>query len=414
MSTPRDDNVKCGILSIQIDANSRAPVHRRSSALKDRRDEDTSSKTTSCSGTSSPISHISFRAVGEPDGAPLLRCSPRGTAHKRAIADEWEISEEAEHSRRKVSNRVRAKIGKARRVIAKEIDERREIRNLLQRCRNDDLSSRVLHIDSAPCKRKRSTSDPTTPTSTDGSDTQPLCADLPDLSPNVSRIVSRTSRASSINSIFSVTPRRKSSTPTTPGSDKDPSPRTPLRQRRISRPLELDPQFQASQLPPLPENERSESVSPAKPTFRTPDWAPPTQDDCIACEIVRTITRQTIPAAATGNGKETEKASCKTRTFRKMSDARGYDMFEQIQDTDAKGRKKVLLQWGQGIDDIIPPQPNHQPVDGALKARLSSRFEGLGRKAKNLKARAWNKVRGLNEALYFSPYMRIKPTGSEA
>ena len=400
MSTLRTETVKCGIMSIQIDANSRAPLHRRSSALKDYRDENTDHKSISCSDTSSPTSHISFRETGE-NGAPLSRCSQRGTAHRRAVADELEIWDEAEQSRKKrLRNRVRTTVSKARKVITEEIEERREIRSLLQRCRNDSLSSRIIDIDGAPCKRQRGTSDPTTSTSIDGSDTQPLCAALPDLSYNLSLTGSRTSRASSISSLFSVTPRRKSSTPTTPGSDKDPSPRTPLRQRRISRPLELDPDFQPSQLPPLPEHEQSGSLTPEQPSFRTPDWTPPTQDDCIACEIVRTITRQTIPAQAADAGQETGTPSPKTKTFRRMSDAQGCDMFEQIQDTDARGRKKVLLQWGEGIDDIIPPQPNHHHVDGALthrlKTRLSSRYGGLCRKAQDLRARTRNMVRGRN------------------
>ena len=403
-------------MSIQIDANSRAPIHRRSPTLNDYRDENGHDSTAGRSGTSSPKSHISFSDQGE-DGVPLSRCSQRGTAHRRAVADEWEIWEEAEQSkRRKLSNGVRARLSKARKAIAQEIDERREIRNLLQRCRTDSLSSRVLHIDGAPCKRRRGTSDPTTPASTDGSDPQPLCADLPDLSYNVSPIVSRTSRASSMNCIFSVPPRRKSSTPTPPGSDTDPSPRTPLRQRRISRPLELDPQFQPGQLPPLPEHERSESVTPGRITFRKPDWTPPTQDNCIACEIVRTITRQTIPVPATGADGQNAKASTKTRTFRKMSDARGCDMFEQIQDTDAKGRKKVLLQWGMGIDDIIPEPPNHHCGNGALKdklqTRLSSQYEGLWRKTQSLK-RAWNKVAGKNDGRC-SPHNQIQGTGGES
>ena len=156
MSSASDQNVKCGIMSIRIDANSRAPVHCRSSPSKDHGNKNTHNYTRSCSGSSSPKSHISFIDMGE-DGAPLSRCSQRGTAHRRAVADESKIWGEAKGSkRRRLSNGVRTTIGKARTVIAKEMDERREIRNLLQRCRNDSLPSKVLHIDGAPCKRQRS------------------------------------------------------------------------------------------------------------------------------------------------------------------------------------------------------------------------------------------------------------------
>lgn len=388
--SPIDESIRGGILSINIDANSRAPLRCYSLSQDIENPFTQEDDPTSCSGTSSPSSRISFCSEVEPE-PPLVRCGDRGDAYLRDIAEERKIRAETERSPvDKLGSELIRRLSKVRQVITRESDERRETRHLLKRCRRDILANRVQAADEMDRKRRRSSRAPSSPGSVSSgiaefhtpftsNSPRPTYARLPILSYNASPVSSRNNSTST--SVFSAPSPRKRSSASTLDSDTDAAIQT-LRQRRISRPVEYDSKFHPRQLEPLAETERCDSVSSDTPIFQTPRWTPPTADNCMACEIVRTITNQ---EGTRDDG--IDSISPTTKTFRRISLSNGNDMIEQIQNTDEDRRKKVLLEWGVGVDEIIPRSTDdlHEvevSTGRHLKSRMSSRFRALCAKAR--------------------------------
>ena len=373
-------------MELNIDANSRAPLCASTPALHSpRRESLCSNQTESSSRESVASSQVSFRSVPGSQ-APLVRCGNRGDAHLHDVDHELRIWSDTQQSMvKKLGNKVKTKLSKLRQYIARDSNEDREARLLLRTCHKSLLATRVQKASDVDATRRCSNQDCSLKvfdTSLSNSPPGSCPALTPDASSDSTPYDSRNGSFSSIPSILSYLSLRRSSTTAL----EEDFPQTPLRQRRISLPLEYDPNFHPRQLGQRLESERHNSLSSNTPVFNMPRWQPPSPDDCKACAIIRVVAHPTIGEEGNTFTDETyqgtEDVVPYTRVLRRLSDEKGNHFIEEIQDTDRNGKKKVLLQWGPDVDTIISQSTDDcdEPAfatGGALSSLLSSRCKSL-------------------------------------
>ncbi|KAL8788054.1 MAG: hypothetical protein Q9195_007468 [Heterodermia aff. obscurata] len=321
---------KCGIMSIKIDANSRAPLHLPIPASRSPLSDITNGDDTRSFVTASDTL-MTVTICSEAENQVSLSRSDKSLSDVSQERKTWNRSQRSKIH--KLSTEFNTRVSKIRQKIIVEAQEARDTYLLLRSCRKCPLARKVRKGSEG---KLRTTPQPAS---------QPCSVPPPGPSPSETPTAPSTPLGSRkvSNSLLSLT---SSSTTTLPSSPT--TPLLPLRQRKISAPLEYNPAFHPRQLSQNLETLRHRSISSSSsmlPVFRTPSYTPPSTEDCTACEIVRVVPHDDI-------AEDEPVRSPRIKVLRRLSDERGNCFIEEVKDA---GKKKVLLQWGKEVDAVIPP-----------------------------------------------------------
>ena len=378
-----ESHTKCSLMSIEIDANSRALHKAPLSILKSTSDKPGSIN--SWSRKEHDHSHIAFKGEMEKE-TPPRRYDSRGSAYHRDAAGERKVWAQGRRSNRtRIGRGMERVMSSVRKLIPEESEEQREAKRLLRQCRSSSLAGKIKKIEDVTQKAQPDTDDIVSQAITNA---PILNASACISSATASGSLTPASRRSSLKSIFSTLSSRRSSASSV-GSNSHLLAKIPLRVRKISLPLEYDPSFHPSQLGRDLELRPQNSISSVQAIFRAPIWTTPTLEDCTVCEIIRIVRTKTndqsSDTSANQYPKATEEEEPATEVVRRLSDGQGNELYERVRATDETGRKKVLLQWGKDVDVIIPDSPRDD-LDFNVGSTKDQIIHGLGRLCKKLRS----------------------------